>query len=127
MSVNERLRKDPINPFVDWGFKYVFGREENKDLLIGFLNLLLEPEVAISDIRYLNTELLGDSPELKRCVVDVLPPTRKETVISLKCRMPPTTTSGSASSTMPVALSTRWDSTGRNGATTRSSGYMLFV
>ena len=72
MSVNERLRKDPINPFVDWGFKYVFGREENKDLLIGFLNLLLEPEVAISDIRYLNTELLGDSPELKRCVVDVL-------------------------------------------------------
>lgn len=72
MAVNERLRKDPINPFVDWGFKYVFGREENKDLLIGFLNLLLEPEVAISDIRYLNTELLGDSPELKRCVVDVL-------------------------------------------------------
>lgn len=44
--MNERLRKDPINPFVDWGFKYVFGREENKDLLIGFLNLLLEPNVA---------------------------------------------------------------------------------
>jgi predicted transposase/invertase (TIGR01784 family) len=66
------VRKRPINPFVDWGFKYVFGREENKDLLIGFLNLLLEPEVAITDIRHLNSELLGDSPELKRCVVDVL-------------------------------------------------------
>ena len=37
----------PINPLVDWGFKYVFGREENKDLMIGFLNLLLEPEKAI--------------------------------------------------------------------------------
>ncbi|MCR5709745.1 MAG: Rpn family recombination-promoting nuclease/putative transposase [Bacteroidales bacterium] len=64
--------KRPINPFADWGFKYTFGREENKDLLIGILNLLLEPEVAISDIRYLNTELLGDNPELKRCVVDVM-------------------------------------------------------
>ena len=39
---------------------------------MGFLNLLLEPEVAISDIRYINTELLGDHPDLKRCVVDVL-------------------------------------------------------
>ena len=64
--------KRPINPFADWGFKYIFGREENKDLLIGFLNQLLEPETAISEIRYLNTELLGDSPELKRCVVDVI-------------------------------------------------------
>lgn len=40
--------------------------------MVGFLNLLLEPEVAISDVRYLNTELLGDNPELKRCVVDVI-------------------------------------------------------
>ena len=64
--------KGPINPFTDWGFKYIFGREENKDLLIGFLNLLLEPEVAIENVSYLNTELLGDNPELRRCVVDVL-------------------------------------------------------
>lgn len=68
----QNVRRGPINPFIDWGFKYVFGREENKDLLVGFLNLLLEPEVAVRDIRYLNTELLGDSPDLKRCVVDVL-------------------------------------------------------
>ena len=68
----QNVRRGPINPFIDWGFKYVFGREENKDLLVGFLNLLLEPDVAIQDIRYLNTELLGDSPDLKRCVVDVL-------------------------------------------------------
>ena len=68
----QKGRKDPINPFTDWGFKYIFGREENKDLLKGFLNLLLESEVKISELRYLNTELLGDRPELKRCVVDVL-------------------------------------------------------
>ena len=69
---NQKVRRGPINPFIDWGFKYVFGREENKDLLLDFLNLLLEPESAIQDIRYLNSELLGDSPELKRCIVDVL-------------------------------------------------------
>lgn len=61
-----------INPFTDGEFKYIFGREENKDLLKGFLNLLLESEVKIRDIHYLNTELLGYRPELKRCVVDVL-------------------------------------------------------
>ena len=73
MKENMQLqRKGPINPFTDWGFKYFFGREENKDLLIGFLNLLLESDVTIRDIRHLNTELLGDRPELKRCVVDVL-------------------------------------------------------
>ena len=66
------VRRGPINPFVDWGFKYIFGREENKDLLMGFLNQLLGPEIEIDNIRYLNTELLGDNPELKRCVVDVL-------------------------------------------------------
>ena len=73
MHTNEkRTGKAPINPFTDWGFKYLFGREENKELLKGFLNLLLEPEVNICDLQYLNTELLGDRPELKRCVVDVL-------------------------------------------------------
>ena len=64
--------KGPINPFTDWGFKYIFGREENKDLLMGFLNVLLESEVNIRELHYLNTELLGDRPELRRCVVDVL-------------------------------------------------------
>lgn len=68
----QKGRRGPINPFTDWGFKYIFGREEHKDLLKGFLNLLLEPEVAISDVRFINSELISDSPELKRCIVDVL-------------------------------------------------------
>ena len=73
MNAKENMtRKGPINPFTDWGFKYIFGREENKDLLMGFLNVLLESEVTIRDLRYLNTELLGYHSELKRCVVDVL-------------------------------------------------------
>ena len=30
-----------INPFVDFGFKYIFGREESKPFLMDFLNSLL--------------------------------------------------------------------------------------
>ena len=68
----QTVKRGPIDPFIDWGFKFVFGREENKDLLIGFLNLLLEPDVLIEEISYINTELTSDNPDLKRCVVDVL-------------------------------------------------------
>ena len=71
-TYDQRTGKGPINPFTDWGFKYFFGREENKDLLVGFLNLLLETDVRISELQYLNAEILGDRPELRRCVVDVI-------------------------------------------------------
>ena len=33
-----------INPFTDFGFKHIFGREMDKDILIEFLNDLLEGE-----------------------------------------------------------------------------------
>ena len=62
----------PINPFVDWGFKYMFGREESKDLLLEFLNLLLKPDVPIREIVYLNPEVIPDKQSMKRCVFDVL-------------------------------------------------------
>ena len=69
---DQSVRKRPINPFVDWGFKYLFGREETKDLLMGFLNLLLNPDVPIREIRYLNPEVVPDRPDMKRCLLDVL-------------------------------------------------------
>ena len=61
-----------INPFVDWGFKFLFGREETKDLLMGFLNLLLKPDVPFTEITYLNPEVIPEQPQMKRCVFDVL-------------------------------------------------------
>jgi predicted transposase/invertase (TIGR01784 family) len=48
-----RLRY-PINPLVDCVFKALFGQEENKGLLIHFLNSILRPTSPISDITYLN-------------------------------------------------------------------------
>ena len=49
-----------INPFVDYGFKKLFGTEENKDLLISFLNALIGGEDPIKDLTYKNVERLGD-------------------------------------------------------------------
>ena len=40
-----------INPFTDFGFKHIFGREMDKDILIEFLNDLLEGEYTIMDLK----------------------------------------------------------------------------
>ena len=49
-----------INPFTDFGFKKIFGEEPNKDLLIDFLNQLLQEEQSpIIDLEYLQNEQLG--------------------------------------------------------------------
>ena len=43
---------------LDWSFKRLFGTEVNKDILIGFLNVVFQ-EYRISDITYIPTEQLG--------------------------------------------------------------------
>ena len=41
-----------INPFTYFGFKFLFGREVEKELLIDFLNDLLVGEHVITDIQF---------------------------------------------------------------------------
>lgn len=57
---------------MDWSFKYLFGTPENKQNLIGFLNLMLMPESPIDDVEFMNNESLPVSPEQKECVFDIL-------------------------------------------------------
>ena len=59
-----------INLFTDYGFKKIFGEEPNKDLLIGFLNELLEGE-HIKDLIYLKNERLGKNEKERRAVYDL--------------------------------------------------------
>ena len=49
-----------INPFTDVGFKRIFGQEINKDLLID-----------LTDIRFLDKELLGDTVEDRSCIYGI--------------------------------------------------------
>ena len=61
-----------INPYTDFGFKKLFGTELNKELLISFLNALLEKEEGtITDLHYLNSERLGDLHDQRKMVFDV--------------------------------------------------------
>ena len=60
-----------INFYTDFAFKKLFGTELNKELLISFLNSLLQGREHIEDITYLNTEHLGTQEYDRRAVFDV--------------------------------------------------------
>lgn len=58
-----------VNFYTDFAFKKLFGTEMNKDLLISFLNALLQGREVVLDINYLNTEHLGTQEYDRRCRV----------------------------------------------------------
>jgi predicted transposase/invertase (TIGR01784 family) len=65
------MMKKFIDPFSDWGFKRIFGRESSKDLLKSFLNELFLGEFEVSDLTYLNNEQSGDWEYLRGIVYDI--------------------------------------------------------
>lgn len=68
----EEFQEKYINPFTDFGFKKIFGQEYNKDLLIDFLNSILNrDEDPILDIKYGNNEQLPPSNDDRRAVFDI--------------------------------------------------------
>lgn len=60
-----------INPFVDRGFKILFGQEVSKDLLVDFLNDLFDGERYIADLTFLNVEMPAESAEGRGAVFDL--------------------------------------------------------
>lgn len=61
-----------INLFTDFGFKKIFGTESNKDLLIHFLNTVLENEITpIVEVEFANGEFLGNFPEDRKAIFDI--------------------------------------------------------
>src|SRR5574344_1394724 len=63
------MKEKYINLLHDWGFKYLFKREQHKDLLIKFLNGLLHDgseDGEITDIRYLDTDIQSEEDEYGR-------------------------------------------------------------
>lgn len=60
-----------INPFTDYGFKKIFGQEVSKELLIEFLNDLLEGERVITDLTFLNNEQLPIYPGERIAIYDI--------------------------------------------------------
>ena len=61
-----------MNPYTDYGFKKLFGTEENKELLISFLNaIIFDKEGVITSLTYKNIEQLGDNKDRRNCYFDV--------------------------------------------------------
>ena len=60
-----------INPFVDRGFKILFGQKESKDLLIELLNDLLEGERHIEDLTYMDKENLKKTIDGRGVIFDL--------------------------------------------------------
>ena len=60
-----------INPLTDWGFKHIFGREVDKDILIEFLNDLLAGEHVITDLRIMNNEQMPETALERKVIFDI--------------------------------------------------------
>ena len=68
MTITEKY----IDPFTDFGFKWLFGNEKHKDILIRFLNDLIDDlEYPIVQIEYRNLEKLGLSITDRRAIFDI--------------------------------------------------------
>ena len=60
-----------INPKVDFAFKKLFGSEENKDILIAFINAILSEEQKIKDIILKNPYNIANYKEDKMSILDI--------------------------------------------------------
>lgn len=60
-----------ISLLTDFGFKRIFGTDPNKELLINFLNSLFDGEEVIKDVKFLNSENVGDVYTERKAIFDV--------------------------------------------------------
>lgn len=63
-----------INPLTDPGFKRLFGREQSKDVLIGFLNALFEHESTdpIVELSFMDKERVKEFEDGRTIIYDIL-------------------------------------------------------
>ena len=66
-----RIEGRYISLLTDFGFMRIFGTKPNKDLLINFLNSLFEGFQVITDVKYLNSEHVGDVFAERKPIFDV--------------------------------------------------------
>ena len=66
----EKSRQKYAELLCDFMFKRLFGSEANKDVLISFLNMLLE-DVVIVDVHFIPTENLGFSEDDRKVIFDI--------------------------------------------------------
>ena len=66
-----KIEERYISLLTDFGFKRIFGTKPNKDLLINFLNSLFDGVQVIKDVKFLNSEHVGDVFAERKAIFDV--------------------------------------------------------
>ena len=66
-----KIEERYISLLTDFGFKRIFGTDPNKELLINFLNSLFDGEEVIKDVKFLNSENVGDVYAERKAIFDV--------------------------------------------------------
>jgi predicted transposase/invertase (TIGR01784 family) len=60
-----------IDPYCDFGFKHLFGKEPNRALLIEFLNSIFKGRKVIVDIQYSKVEYKGPGKDYRKTIFDL--------------------------------------------------------
>lgn len=69
-ETENKVKKEYAQLQCDFMFKRLFGSEANKDVLISFLNMILE-DVEIEDVDFIPTEHFGLTKEDRKCIFDI--------------------------------------------------------
>lgn len=76
-----------LSPKVDFVFKKIFGSEENKSILISFLNATLKPKNEIISVELKNTDIEKDYIQDKLSRLDVKATTSNKEVINIEIQL----------------------------------------
>jgi predicted transposase/invertase (TIGR01784 family) len=76
-----------INPRIDFAFKKLFGSEENKDLLIGLINSIIEPNDKIEEVTLRNPYNLADYLQDKMSILDIKAVDEKGVVFNVEMQI----------------------------------------
>lgn len=60
-----------INPLTDFGFKYLFGQEGNKEFLLSFLNAVYQGKRDIVDVEFVDKERISENKNDRALIYDV--------------------------------------------------------
>ena len=60
-----------IDPYSDFGFKHIFGREPNRDFLIKFLNGVFGGRKVVTDIQYSKSANKGPGKDYRKTIFDL--------------------------------------------------------
>ena len=82
-----KMTRTLLNPKVDFVFKKIFGSEDNKSVLISFLNATLKPKEEIVSVDLKNTDIEKEYVKDKFSRLDVKATTNKNETINIEIQL----------------------------------------